>query len=97
MLVSGSTPTNSRAWPTGPRSVGTTPLSQPPGLANTTTWPRLIELSFSTTTRSSICSVFCMEIDGMMNICPTKPRNSDATITAPMTTANSSRTNAPAC
>ena len=56
-----------------------------------------MRLSFSTTTRSSICSVFSIEIDGMRNICPTKPRSSEATMTAPMTTAEQLRTKATAC
>ena len=38
-----------------------------------------------------------MEIEGIKNICPTKPRSNEATITAPTTTAASSLTKASAC
>ena len=48
-------------------------------------------LSFSTNTRSCSRRVFSIEMDGMMNICPTNPRSSAATMTAPTTTAVSSR------
>jgi len=48
-------------------------------------------VTFWTTTRSPIRSVFSIDCDGMMNICPTNARSNDETITAPMTTSAISR------
>ncbi len=45
---------------------------------------------FCTTTRSPTSKVFSIDSDGMMNICPTKARSRDDTMSAPTTTNTSS-------
>ena len=57
--------------------------------------PRWKSVIFCTATRSPISSVFSIDPDGMMNICPTNARSSEETTKAPTTTINSSRTNEP--
>ena len=47
---------------------------------NTTTSPRWKSVIFCTTTRSPTSSVFSIDSDGMMNICPTKARSRDDTM-----------------